>query len=186
MVPIASLWLPILVSAVLVWIASALVWTVMPHRKKEFAKLSNEDDVRAAINAGGAASGQYAIPHAQDQAAMKDPDVQRRFQEGPVGLLTLRAPGHPAMGKPMVLSFVFYLLVGWAVAYLVTRTVDPGAGYLEVFRVAGTTAFYAYGLAIVPESIWFGRPWSSTVKTILEALAYGLLTAGAFGWAWPG
>ena len=39
MVTIPSLWLPILLSAVVVWILSAVVWMFMPHRKKEFKGL---------------------------------------------------------------------------------------------------------------------------------------------------
>ena len=58
----------------------------------------------------------------------------------------------------------------------------PDADYLAVFRVAGTTAFIAHGIAIIPESIWFGRPWPMTLKTLLDALIYGLLTGSVFGW----
>ena len=54
--------------------------------------------------------------------------------------------------------------------------------YLQVFRVAGTTAFAAYGMAYIQESIWFGRPYSVTAKNLLDALLYAVVTAGAFGW----
>jgi hypothetical protein len=71
------------------------------------------------------------------------------------------------------------------VAYLTGRTLSPGTEYLTVFRVAGTTAWLAYGAASVTDAIWFGRPWSSVVKTLIDALIYGMLTAGVFGWLWP-
>ena len=51
-VPLSSLWLPILIAALLVWIASALFWTVGPHHKHEFAPLPDEDRVLAALRAG--------------------------------------------------------------------------------------------------------------------------------------
>jgi hypothetical protein len=67
-------------------------------------------------------------------------------------------------------------------AYFVTRTLAPDADYLTVFRVAGTVAFVANSFAVIPESIWFGRPWSMTLKNVVDALIYGLLTGGVFGW----
>jgi hypothetical protein len=43
----------------------------------------------------------------------------------------------------------------------------------------------AYASAIVPNAIWWGRPWGVTWKEVIDGVAYGLLTAGAFGWLWP-
>lgn len=179
---ITALWLPILLSAVIVWIASAVVWMFMPHRKGEWQGLSNEAAVRTALREQ--TPGQYVIPWA-DRQEMKNREVMQKYMEGPVGFLTLGTPGPISMGKPMVLSFVYYLVVGIIVAYLASHTVDPGAEYLTVFRVVGTAAWLGYGFAAVPGSIWFGTPWPSTAKTIIEALAYGALTAGVFGWLWP-
>jgi hypothetical protein len=67
-------------------------------------------------------------------------------------------------------------------AYIVSRTLAPGADYLAVFRISGTVAFIAYGMAYIQESVWFGRKWLSTAMTFLDALIYGLLTGGIFGW----
>jgi hypothetical protein len=78
--------------------------------------------------------------------------------------------------------FVFFVMVGILCAYFVSRTLPLDADYLTVFRVAGTVAFLANGIALIPESIWFGRPWSMTVKSLVDALIYGLLTGGVFGW----
>jgi hypothetical protein len=61
----------------------------------------------------------------------------------------------------------------------------PGMDYLKVFQIAGTCAFMAYGFALVPEAIWFGRTWKSVAKGLLSALILGCLTAGTFGWLWP-
>ena len=58
----------------------------------------------------------------------------------------------------------------------------PDADYLALFRIAGATSFTAYGIAYLQDSIWFGRPWSITAKNLFDALIYGMLTGGAFGW----
>ncbi|MDX1406283.1 MAG: hypothetical protein R3192_17220 [Woeseiaceae bacterium] len=177
---IADLWLPILVSAVLAWIASALIWTVLPWHKKDYAKTSDEEGARAALQ--GLAPGLYNVPHVTDMKEMQSEAMQQKFNDGPVAFITVLPNGIPNMGRNMGLSFVYNLVVGVLVAYIVSRTTAADASYLETFRVAGTTAWIAYGVGVIPDSIWFGRPWSSSGKHLFDALIYGLLTGGAFGW----
>jgi hypothetical protein len=43
-----------------------------------------------------------------------------------------------------------------------------------------------YGLGLLQNSIWYKRNWSATLKSVFDSLIYGLVTAGAFGWLWPG
>lgn len=177
---IASLWLPILVSAAIVWFASALVWVALPWHKKDFSGVSDEEGARSAL--AGLAPGNYMLPYCRDQNELEDEAVRKKFEDGPIAFLTVLPNGLPTMGGKLVGSFVFNVLVGVLCAYLVTRTVAVDAGYLEVFRVSGTVAFIAYSIAYVQDSIWFGRPWSITAKSLLDALMYALLTGGVFGW----
>lgn len=181
-----ALIVPIVLSAVLVFIASALIWMVMPHHKTDWKALPNEDSVRAALNAQKAGQGQYMIP-AGGMQSMNDPAFMKKFQEGPVAMLTLKkSPGSMSMGPMMVQSFLYYLTVSVVIAYLASRTIPLGTEYLYVFRAVGTMAWLAYGFGVVPDSIWFGKPWSSTIKHLGDALVYALLTAGTFAWRWPG
>lgn len=184
MITIDSLWLAILGSAILVWIASALVWTVLPHHKSDFKGVPDEEAARQAL--AGLQPGQYNVPHCASQAELKAPEMQKKFAKGPLAFITVLPNGMPSMGKNMALSFVFNLVVGVVVAYLVSRTVAPGSDYLAVFRISATTAWLAYGFATIPDAIWFGRPWSAIVKNLGDALVYALLTGGVFGWLWPG
>jgi hypothetical protein len=158
MLPITSLWLPIVLSGLGVFIVSALMWTVMPHRQKEFRRLPDEAAARDALRV---APGEYAVPFAADSQEMKDPDYLKHAEEGPVGFVRIVPPGRPAMAKPMLLSLLYYLVVGVVVAYLVSRTLAPGTDYLTVFRVAGTVAWCAYFFAAVPDAIWFGKVFGS-------------------------
>ncbi len=185
MVTIGALWLPILLSAIAVWVASAIIWMVMPHHKSDFRKLPDEDAALQALAPQSLVPGQYSIPYAASPKDFQDPETVRKFETGPVGFLTVLPPGVPTMGSKITLSVVFYLVISIVVAYLASRTLDPGADYLAVFRVTGTVAWLAYGTATVPDAIWFGRPWSGIVKGLLDALVFGLLTAGFFGWLWP-
>lgn len=184
MIPIASLWLAILLSAVVVFVLSALVWMVLPHHKSDFKALPDEAAAVAALRPQNLAPGVYNIPHVEDPKELEKPEVAARFQEGPVGYFTVQPRGVPRMGKNMALSFLFYLVVGVVVAYMVTRTVEPGGSYLSAFRVAGTTAWLAYSFATVQDAIWFGKPWNHVWKNMADGLLYALFTAGIFGWQW--
>ena len=184
MVTIPELWLSILLAAAIVWIASAVVWMVLPHHKRDFKALPDENAAREALKPQALQPGQYNIPHLPSWNAMKEPEHRSKF-DGPVGFLTVLPSRVPAMGKSMFLSFVFFLIVSFMVAYVTGRTVSPEAEYTNVFRVAGSVAFLAYGFGAIPQSIWFGRPWSAVIKDLFDAFVYAMLTAGAFAGFWP-
>lgn len=97
------------------------------------------------------------------------------------------SPGAPpSLGASLAMWFVFVLVVTVFSAYITSRAVTPGMDYLTVFRFIGTAAFMGYGFGEIPESIWYRRSWTRTCKSIFDGLIYALLTAGVFGWLWPG
>jgi len=177
---IMTLWQPILLSAVLAFIAGAVIWMAMPWHKNDWQKTPDEEAARKALHS--LAPGQYSIPRCPDQAAYKDPIWQKKFEDGPVAFISVVPSGLPVMGPKLAMMFAYNLAVAIVCAYFVSRTLAPGAEYLTLFRVSGAVAFVAYGMAYVQESIWFGRPWSATIKTFIDALIYSMLTGGAFGW----
>lgn len=186
MVTIASLWLSIILASVIVFIVSAIIWTVMPHHKSDFKPLPDESAARSALTPQDIPPGQYNIPNIASHDALKDPEVVKLFTDGPVGFLTVVPKGVPKMGKAMVQSLLFYLLVSGTIAYLASRSLMSDAGYWEVFRFVGTFSWAAYGFGIIPDAIWFGRPWSAVGKQLVDAFVYASLTAGAFAGFWPG
>ena len=177
---IMTLWLPILASAAVAFIAGAVIWMVMPWHKTDWSKTADEEGVRAALK--GTRPGMYSLPHCADQAQFKDPKMQRKFIDGPQAFITVIPSGLPQMGGKLLMMFVYNLTVGVLCAYIVSRTLPAGADYLAVFRISGAVAFIAYGIAYIQESIWFGRSWSLTAKSLLDALIYAVLTGGVFGW----
>jgi hypothetical protein len=179
------LWKPILLSGVAVFIMSALVWTVLPHHKKEYAKFSNEDALLAALRAGKPTPGLYALPHYADQAAVNSPEGKAKIEAGPTAFVTVAPAGMPSMGQMMGLSALGCVVVMSFVAYLGYHTLQTGTAYLQVFRITGTATFMAYALATIPESIWFRRPWASYFLGAFDALLYALIAGGIFGWLWP-
>jgi hypothetical protein len=185
MVSLGSLWLPILVSAVLVFIASSIIHMVLKYHNKDYTRLPNEDAVRAAIRSGNPPPAQYVIPYCPDMKDMEKPEVKQKFIDGPVAVMNVMRPGVPVMGKYLMQWFVFILIVSLFIAYVAVHSLPVGAEYLRVFRIVGTTGLLAYGAGVVPSSIWMGKPWAITWKDLIDALVYGLVTAGTFGWLWP-
>ncbi len=185
MVSLTQLWAPVLAAAVFVFIASSLVHMVFKWHNSDYRKLPNEEEVLAAVRAGNPAPGQYVFPHCLDMKEMESPEMQRKFTEGPVGFLVLKAPCPPSMGLPLGLWFLFCGIVSFFAAYLASRLLPAGNPCLSVFRLTATVSFLAYAGGAAPAAIWMGKPWSSAAKEVLDGLLYSLVTGGAFGWLWP-
>ena len=185
MVPITALWLPIVLSAVFAFIASAIFHMLLTHHNNDFRKLPNESDLMDAVRNASVTPGDYVMPHCGSAAAMKDPAFVAKMTKGPVAMMTVMQSGPPAMGGQLAQWFVYCLVVSVFAAYIAGRALGPGAHYLAVFRFAGATAFIGYTLAQWQDSIWYKRAWSTTMKNTIDGLAYALLTAGTFGWLWP-
>jgi Flp pilus assembly protein TadB len=185
MIALTALWMPIVIAAVLVFFASALLHMVLPFHRQDHARLPDEDKIREAIGAANVAPGNYMYPHAKDMKESQTPEMMEKFKQGPVGVLMALPSGPPAMGKALGQWFVFCLLVSLFVAYIVSRTLDPGISYLAVFRISSTIAFMSYGMGEVTNSIWKGQTWGNTCRSLVDAFVYGLMTGGAFGWLWP-
>src|SRR6185369_13762526 len=178
--------LPILVSAVVVFIASSLIHMVLGYHKNDFKKLPDEEGVMAALRKAGAASGDYVFPKPDSPKAMKDPAFLERWRQGPVGMLTImKKVSQPSLGKPLAFWFLYCVVIEVFAAYIAGRALPTGAPYLSVFRFAGATAFVAHALGTWPNTIWYGRAWTTTVKSNIDGLIYALLTGGVFGWLWP-
>ena len=184
MVALASLWAPILVSSVIVFVASSVVHLVLPYHRSDYGKVPSEDAVMDALRRFNIASGDYMIPCAGSSNAMKSPEFKEKVKRGPVALLTVM-PGGFGMGKRLAQWFVYLIVVGIFAGYVAGRALGPQAPYLSVFRFVGAVAFAGYGLALWQNSIWYSRSWATTCKSNVDALIYALLTAGTFGWLWP-
>lgn len=185
MVSLTQLVLAIVGSAVAVFIASSLIHMVFKWHNKDYRGFANEDAVRAAIRASTPEPGQYVVPYCADMKDMAKPEVQQKYIEGPIAFAFVMPNGKPTMGPMLGKWFVLALLVAAVAGYLASKTVPVGASFLAVARVVSLVTFMAYATGSVSFSIWFGRPWGSTVKDLLDAFIYGLVTACVFGLLWP-
>jgi hypothetical protein len=185
MTELQALWLPILLSSVIVFLASSVIHMATPWHKSDYLKVPNEDKVMDALRPFAIPPGDYMIPRASSAQDMRSPEFTEKMKKGPVMILTVIPNGPTAMGKNLVLWFLYSAIVGLFAAYVASRALDASAPYLRVFQFAGTTAFVGYAIALLQMSIWYRRSWSTTIKTMVDGLIYALLTAGTFGWLWP-
>ncbi len=185
MVPVMDLWIPILISTVLVFFASSFLHMVLPWHRKDFTKLPNEEAVLEAMRKAGAGPGDYVFPCSSSPADMRSPEMIEKFKRGPNGVLTIRRPGVPVMGKFLTMWFLYCVAVGVFVAYLAGRTFSMETEYRVLFRFASTTAFLAYVAGLWQDVIWKSQSWKTTTKLTIDGLIYSLLTAGAFAGFWP-
>lgn len=185
MVGLTQLVIPILLAAVLVFIASSIVHMFTPWHAGDFAKLPDEDKVSDALRPFAIPPGDYMVPRPAGMAAMRSPEFLERLKKGPHLVATVLPNGMMPMGRPLALWFLYSVVAGVFAAYVAGRALPAGAGYLAVFRFAGVTAFLAYAGGLCQPSIWFGKSWGTTVRGVLDGLLYGCLTAGVFGWLWP-
>ena len=184
MVTILSLWLPILIASVLVYVVAAVLYMATPLHSKDFAKLQGEDAVMDVLRAQEVKQGQYMFPGAESKKEWSSPEWIEKANRGPVGLLFIHALG-TSMSKQLTFQGIFVLAISIMAGYMGSASLPPGAEYLEVFQVVGTAAFLAHSAGPFTDAIWYGFSWKMAWVRALEGLLFGVLTAGVFGWLWP-
>jgi hypothetical protein len=184
MVPLTALWLPILLSAVIVFIASSILHMVLPYHRSDYQPLPDEDKILPVLRAAGLKRGLYIFPFGTHKD-MKSPAMTEKYKQGPVGMMTVFPSGPPNMGKFMGLWFGYCLIVSAVAAFVAGPILRVGAHHHAIFHTVGLAAFLAYGVGTLSNGIWKGQPWSGVTKEVIDGLVYALLTAGAFTWLWP-
>ena len=184
MISIASLWLPILLSAVFVFVASAILQMLVGHHWNDMKSVPQQQSLLDTLRAMALPVGDYMVPRPASRAAARDPAFMEQLNKGPVARLQV-LPGGMNMGKSLFQWFVYVLVVCACCAYIASRELQVGTHYLSVFRLTGFAAFAAFSLALPQASIWYGRGWRMTILTMIDGLIYGMLVGGTFGWLWP-
>jgi len=185
MTELHALWLPILLSAVIVFAVSSVIHMFTPWHKGDYPKIPNEDRVMDALRPLGIPPGDYMFPRPSSMQEMRSPEFLAKRNKGPVMVVTVYPSGPVTMGRELVLWFLFSVVVGVFAAYVAGRALPAGTQYLRVFQFVGATAFMGYSLALWPLFIWYRRALGTTIRSTVDGLLYALLTAGTFGWLWP-
>lgn len=185
MASLLSLWLPIVVAAVAVFIASSIIHMALPWHKGDMLKVPREDEVRDALGKLAIPPGDYGVPHADSMKEGSTPEFAAKLTQGPVMFMSVAKNGMPSMARSFVLWFLYLIVVSKLTAFVATLALPVGAAFMPVFRFTAAVAFAGYSLALLQRPIWYGGSWWATIKSMIDGLLYGLLTAAIFGWMWP-
>src|SRR5206468_3678032 len=138
MVGLTALWLPIVVSAVFVFIALALIHGVLGWHKGDMTAVPGEAKVMDMLRGLKVQPGDYRFPFSNSVDEMKTPAWDAKMTQGPVGVMSISPSGPINMGRMFGQWFVYSLCIAALAAYITGRTRGLGAPYFEVFRVSGT------------------------------------------------
>jgi hypothetical protein len=185
MVPLLSLWLPIVLSAAAVFFVSSLIHMVLGYHKNDYDALPNQDAVMDALRPFNIPPGEYVMPRPMSMADMKSAEFQDKWRRGPVGFMTFMQHETMSMGPQLMAWFLYALVISVFAAYICSRALGADAQYMNVFRFASTVAFLGYAGGLWQQTIWYKHKVSTTVKSTFDALIFGLVTGGFFGWLWP-
>lgn len=185
MVSVTQLWLPILLAAVLVFVASSIIHMALGYHAGDYKKVPREDEALAAMRPFNLEPGDYAMPKPGSMAAMKDPEFQKKWKAGPIMFFTVMPAGQQEMAAQFIGWFLYSVFIGLITAYVTGLAYGPGAGHRQILRMATTVAFIGYVGSLPQFSIWYKRSWRTTLVGMFDGLVYGVLTAGALAWLWP-
>ncbi len=182
---LTQLWLPILVSAVVVFVLSFLLWAVLPFHHKDYKTVPDEAGLTAYLKGAGIPAGNYAFPNCATSKEKRGEEFTKRWKEGPTGLLSVW-PNNFSMGRNLALTFLVFLVVSVLIGYLASHALGRAVTPMAIFRFAGTAGVLAYSFAFLPNGIWFNATPSALVRNIVDGVVYGLATGAVFALLWPG
>lgn len=185
MVSVLSLWLPILLSAVFVFILSSIIHMVLKYHNNDFIEVPKEAEVMDALRPFNIPPGNYSMPRAKDMKDMGSEEYQAKLNKGPVAMMTVIPNGPTKLGSALMNWFLFSIVVGIFSGYVAGIVLAPGTEYMLVFRITSVVAFCSYTLSLWSHKIWYYHGTGATIKTTIDGLIFALITGGTFGWLWP-
>jgi hypothetical protein len=185
MTPLSALWLPVLASAVIVFVVSSIIHMASPWHKNDFPRMPREDDVMDALRPLAIPPDTYFIPRPSSREGMRAPEFKEKVKKGPVVAMTVFPYPPMSMATNLALWFLFIVAVSLCAAYAASNALDPGGEAVRVFKFVAFVAFMGYSVALWPQSIWYRWPWRLTIKATVDGLVYALVTGAVFGWLWP-
>src|SRR2546427_12576508 len=131
---LVSLWLPILMSAVGVFVVSSVIHMFTPWHKSDYLKVPNEDRVMDTLRPLAIPPGDYMMPRPESSEQMRSPAFVEKFKRGPVMMFTVMPGASMAMGKQLTQWFLFSVVVGIFAASVAGTALSAGANYREIGR----------------------------------------------------
>jgi hypothetical protein len=158
---------------------------LIKYHNADYKALPNEDAVSSVLAENSPIPALYTLPYCSDMKAMGEEPMQKKFNAGPVAMITVMPNGMPPMGKLLFQQILFFIFGSFLIGYLATISIAGNTDYMMVFRQIFIASFLTYGWAQIPYSIWMGQPWSNCARYLVDALIYAAVTAVTFSLLWP-
>ena len=179
----ADLWLPILLTTVVLFFASFVAWMILPHHFADKKKLPNQDAVMDLVREQNIPPGNYMFPYCDTKVEQGSKEFQDTYAKGPRGCLDVYEI--PNIGKNMALTVVFFFVTTVGIAYITHFVCPPGGegvDFMRVFRVAGVIGVLTHASSGVLNGIWFKR---RQITDTIDGVVFGLLLGLIFAAMWP-
>src|SRR5215471_4817036 len=98
MIGLSALWLPILVSAILVFVASSVIHMLSPWHKSDYPKMPREQEFLDSLRPLSIPPGDYMVPRPSTRADLGTPEFKAKVEKGPVTVVTVLPNGPMSMG----------------------------------------------------------------------------------------
>jgi hypothetical protein len=183
---LSALWLPILLSAVAVFILSSIAHMVLPWHRSDYPKLPNEAAVLDALRPLNIPPGEYMAPRPNDGRDMKSPEFLEKMNRGPVLMLNVQLPGMPSLGRSLGLWFLYCVVVSLVSGFLAWGAFAGHNDPPDIFHAVVLAAFLGYVAALWQGVIWYRKPWLTVFKQTIDGAIYAMATAAIFVYFWPG
>ena len=178
---LTALWLPVIIIAVILFVASFVAWVILPHHFGDWKKLDKEDEFMDAIRGFEIPAGNYMYPATHTKAEQNSDEFRDRYMKGPRGVLSTWEV--PNMGANLALTFVFFLVTTLIMAYITFAALGRGAEFMKVFQIAGAIGVLTHASSGVLNAIWFKR---RIIMDVIDGIVYGIIIGLIFALMWPG
>jgi hypothetical protein len=177
-----TLWLPIVLSAVFVFVASCIIHMFLPWHTNDYVGVEQQDKVQELLRPFAIPPGDYMLPKCSTMAEMRTPEFKEKVAKGPVIIMTVLPGGGMAIGKNMLYWFLYLLVVAYGTAYVVGHSVQASSTCMAICKVAAMASFMGYCLSVWQMTIWYSRSVVTSLKTTADSLVYAAITASVFAW----
>ena len=175
-----NLWLPIILSAVALWVASSVFWTALPHHNQDFDPLPDEDAMMKSVTQLEIPPGRYLFPYPYHPGADRKA-LMEKYTQGPRGSLVTW--DMPNMGKNLGLTFVYFLLISAVTAYVAWAAIggQEALTFSKVLQIVGGIGVLVFCSSGQLHAIWFPR---RMIMEFVDGIAYGLIIGLIFASLW--
>jgi len=173
---IKQLTLGSILGAIVLFVWSALAWTLIPWPGQPLRTFTNEDAVQQAVIANAPGSGNYVLPNAETKGLTNEQQQKAmdKMMRGPFVFAAVRLEPMGSMGKYMFVEFLTQLVCAFIATLLLLQTSSLSYRGRVVFVAAIGLIIFIGGH--VPEWNWWAF---SSAYTAMEfgAIVIGWLLA---------